>query len=178
MPANPALAAVERAIGYLTSCGISLPEFKLQQATDKRVGGSCVEYDPLRLTMGNYPNTFLRNWFAMHEVGHLLWAKHRPLRSKPFRRQFGDPAPDLPVYEAIHKRDSWRTATTMKLSWWSGPHRPSGQPSHYGANAGGEERFCELIALMYAHGDFSTPPPPDLAKMWDVCWCDGLALMA
>ena len=41
----------------------------------KLVGGSEVSYQPLQLTMGNYPTTFTRNWFAMHEIGHLLWAE-------------------------------------------------------------------------------------------------------
>ena len=169
MPANPALAAVERAVGYLTSCGISLPEFKLQPATDKRVGGSCVEYDPLRLTMGNYPNTFLRNWFAMHEVGHLLWAKHRPLRSRAFRRHFGDPAPDSPVYDAVHKRDSWITAATMKLSWWSGLHRLLLTLRHFVAPlfaAGAERKAWEVKKAYRSEFSFHSPPhPPHLIPL-------------
>lgn len=176
MQQPPSLIAVKNATRYLKSCGIRLPTFKLT-FSDQRVGGSCVEYQPLRLTMGNYPDAFLRNWFAMHEIGHLLWAEHEPLRIKAFREYFGDPMPAPSKYEKIHKRDSWKTATTHRLSWWHGPHRPSGQPSHYAANAGGEERFCELIALMYAHGDFSNAPPPDLAELWDVCWSAGLSRM-
>jgi hypothetical protein len=176
MPKHPSLAATEQAVRYLKACGIRLPHFKLDQS-DQRVGGSLVQYRPLRLTIGNYPNTFVRNWFAMHEIGHLLWEKHRPLRRMAFRRHFGDPMPEEDAYNLIHKRQSWKTAATHKLSWWAGPHRPSGQPSHYGALAGGEERFCELIALMYAHGDFSKDPPSDLAELWDVCWSEGLPRM-
>ena len=136
-----------------------------------------VEYQPLRLTMGKFPTAFVRNWFAMHEIGHLLWAKHQPLRRKRFRKYFGDPTPTWGDYIEIHKRHAWKTAATLTLSWWTGPHRPAGQPSHYGAHAGGEERFCELIALMYAHGDFSADPPPDLTELWDVCWSEGLSRM-
>ncbi len=176
MPQHPSLAAANRAIHYLKSCGIRLPEFRLT-FSEKFVGGSEVNYDPLRLTMGNYPNTFVRNWFAMHEIGHLLWAEHQPLRHMMFRKYFGDPAPERDEYEKIYKRDSWKTAATHKLSWLSGPHRPSGQPSHYGANAGGEECFCELIGLLYANGDFSNDPPADLEALWSVCWSDGLARM-
>lgn len=146
-PVNPANTAINEATRYLKSCGIRLPDFKLT-FSDKRVGGSMVEYEPLRLTIGNYPNTFLRNWFTMHEIGHLLWAGHQPLRHKTFRKHFGDPTPEWDEYEKIYRRDAWKTAATHQLSWRPGPHRPSGQPSHYGANAGGEERFCELIALM------------------------------
>jgi hypothetical protein len=30
---------------------------------------------------------------------------------------------------------------------------------------------------MYANGDFSMAPPPDLEELWAVCWNDGLARM-
>jgi hypothetical protein len=174
MSPSASLAALDDAVRYLRACGIRLPKFGRKPGT-AMVGGSAVEYAPLRLTMGNYPTAFTRNWFAMHELGHLLCAEHRPLRRKRFRLLFGEPFP--PDYDAIHKRDSWKTAATHQLSWLPGRHRPKGQPSHYGRNAGGEERFCELIALMYANGDFSMAPPPDLEELWAVCWNDGLARM-
>ena len=44
--------------------------------------------------------------------------------------------------------------------------------------AGGEERFCELIALMHAHGGFARQPPRDLDGLWRICWDEGLARMA
>lgn len=176
MPQHPSRTAIHQAIRYLKSCGIRLPDYK-QTFSDKLVGGAEVSYEPLQLTMGNYPTTFTRNWFAMHEIGHLLWAEHQPLRHKAFRKHFGDPTPEWDEYEKIYKRDSWKTAATHQLSWRPGPHRPSGQPSHYGANAGGEERFCELIGLIYANGDFSKDPPVDLEELWDACWSDGLARM-
>lgn len=176
MPRHPSLIAVDQATRYLKSCGIRLPLYELT-ISDRLIGGSMVEYEPLRLTMGSYPTTFTRNWFAIHEIGHMLWAEHRPLRRKTFRKYFGDPAPEWEEYEKIYKRDSWKTATTHKLSWLAGPHRPAGQPSHYGVQAGGEERFCELIALIYANGDFSKDPPPDLEELWDVCWSEGLTRM-
>lgn len=177
MNSHPSLAAADQVALYLTTCGIRLPEFE-RSVSDQRVGGSEVNYDPLRLTLGNYPNAFIRNWFAMHEIGHLLWAEHKPLRNKTFRKYFGDPQPEpWEEYEKIYKLYSWQTAVTMKLSWWAGPHRPVGQPSHYGAQGGGQERFCELIGLMYAHGDFSKDPPLDLEELWDVCWNEGLSRM-
>ena len=176
MSQRSAIASANLATQYLKSCGIRLPDFKLTFSKNS-VGGSMVNYQPLSLTMGNYPNTFVRNWFAMHEIGHLLWEEHQPLGHEKFRKYFGDPRPEWEMYVKIHRQHSWKTAATHKLSWLSGPHRPCGQPSHYGANAGGEERFCELIALMYANGDFSKDPPVDLEELWDVCWSDGLARM-
>ena len=116
MPRHPSLIAVDQATRYLKSCGIRLPLYELT-ISDRLIGGSMVEYEPLRLTMGSYPTTFTRNWFAIHEIGHMLWAEHRPLRRKTFRKYFGDPAPEWEEYEKIYKRDSWKTATTHKLSW-------------------------------------------------------------
>jgi hypothetical protein len=40
-----------------------------------------------------------------------------------------------------------------------------------------EERFCELIGLMYANGNFSKDPPADLVELWDTCWSAGLVRM-
>jgi hypothetical protein len=113
--------------------------------------------------------------FALHELGHVLRACHRPLRRNAFRVAFGQASPR--DYHEIHRREAWKTASTLRLSWWPGPHRPAGQPSHYGMTAGGEERFCELIALMHAHGGFAQQPPDDLDDLWRTCWNDGLARM-
>jgi hypothetical protein len=171
--------AVRDALAYLKSCGIRIPSFKLTAQPPEKgpIGGSFVtEFGgELQLNMGRYPTPFTRNWFAMHEIGHLLWAAHRPLRWKDFREAFGDPQPAN--YEEIYKSESWKTAATHLLSRHSGPYRPKGQPSWYGARAGGEERFCELIGLMYAHGNFSKCPPRDLASLWECCWEHGLSRM-
>lgn len=169
--------AVDRAVDYLRACRIRVPSFNLTTDWERRLGGSHVTWEgkAIQLNMGCYPTNFLRNWFAMHEMGHVLWACHHPLRSKSFRAAFGEPFPE--DYDAIWLSESWKTPASFKLSWYTGPHRPKGEPSCYGARAGGEERFCELIALMYAHGDFSKQPPPDLADLWDTCWTHGLAKM-
>ena len=93
------------------------------------------------------------------------------------RAAFGEQPP--PDYLSVHGREAWKTtlALNLNLSGRPGPHRPEGEPSWYGARAGGEERFCELIGLMWAQGDFSDPPPDDLADLWDCCWTHGLARM-
>lgn len=109
------------------------------------------------------------------ELGHLLWHLHRPLRWKRFREAFGEPRPR--DYDSLAREEGWKTAVSWKLSTLSGPHRPKGQPSWYGARAGGEECFCELIGLMYANGDFAKAPPADLADLWNCCWNHGLARM-
>ena len=169
--------AVRRAVAALRSCGIRVPRFTLTTEWPSLIGGSWVDAGsrPLHLNMGCYPVHFMREWFAMHELGHVLWACHRPLRRKAFRAAFGQATPR--DYHEIHRREAWKTASTLRLSWWPGPHRPAGQPSHYGMTAGGEERFCELIALMHAHGGFAQQPPGDLDDLWRICWSDGLARM-
>ena len=169
--------AVDRVTDYLHSCNIRVPSFDFTTTWEERIGGSHVtsEGKVIQFNMGRYPTDFLRNWFAMHEMGHVLWSCHQPLRSKAFREAFGAPEPRN--YNAIHLSESWKTPASFKLSWHPGPHRPKGEPSWYGARAGGEERFCELIGLMYAHGDFSKEPPSDLADLWDTCWTHGLSRM-
>lgn len=167
-------AAVAEAADYLRYCGIRLPRFRVTTEPPKgrlKWGGSFVDGSgrSLRLHIGHYPTPFLRNWFAMHELGHVLWDLHRPHRWKRFRAEFGEPQPDN--YESIHKWESAKTAATL------GKVRPHGEPSHYGANAGGEERFCELLGLMWACGDFTEFPPEDLTDLWDTCWEHGLSRM-
>ena len=170
--------AVREAAAYLRSCCIHLPKFRLVASDEGRLyGGSFVAVSgtsPL-VNIGDYPTAFLRNWFAMHELGHLLWASHRPLRWKSFRKEFGDPPPA--GYGDLARVEAWKTPGTWKLSWRPGAPRPEGQPSWYGARAGGQERFCELLGFMWAHGDFSEPPPADLAGLWDCCWHQGLSRM-
>ena len=170
--------AVRRAVAYLRSCDIDVPRFGLSTKWERRIGGSFVNFDGTRsrLNMGRYPTGFLRNWFAMHELGHVLWNHHRPHRWKNFREAFGGPAPAN--YDDLFRVEAWKTPAAYRLSWCSGPHRPAGEPSWYGGRAGGEERFCELIALMYANGDFSKAPPGDLDGLWKICWNHGLARMA
>jgi hypothetical protein len=79
--------AVRCAASYLRSCGIRVPRFRLTTKWNSLVGGSHILSDGRshQLNMGRYPATFLRNWFAMHELGHLLWLHHHPLRRKGFR---------------------------------------------------------------------------------------------
>lgn len=168
--------AVRHTVTALRACGIRVPRFTLSTEWPFLIGGSWVDTGshPLHLSMGRYPVCFMRQWFAMHELGHVLLACHRPLRRKAFRAAFGQ-ATALDYHE-IHRRETWKTASTLRLSWWPGPHRPAGQPSHYGMTAGGE-RFCELIAQMHAHGGFARQPPRDLDDLWRICWSDGPARM-
>lgn len=169
--------SVRDALTYLNDSGIHVPPFDLISNWEAMFGGSYVlqEGTSFQLNVGRFPLTFLRNWFAMHELGHIIWAKHNPTRRKSFKKHFGEPRPKN--YEEIHRAEAWKTAVAYRLSWHPGVARPRGEPSWYGARAGGEERFCELIALMYAHGDFTKNPPPDLAELWDICWTYGLAKM-
>jgi len=169
--------AVREAVAYLRRCGIRVPRFVLTTEWNAPIGGSSVSFDGRvsRLNFGRYPNTFLRNWLAMHEIGHVLWNEHQPLRRKKFREAFGAPAPEN--YDTLHRTESWKTAATHRLSWLPGIHRPHGEPSWYGATAGGEEKFAELIALLYSCEDFAESPPPDLRELWDTCWNHGLAHM-
>jgi hypothetical protein len=169
-----ARSAVTEASAYLRSCGIRLPQYRVTTKRSKgRVpfGGSYVtdHGGTLLLNMGCYPTLFLRRWFAMHELGHVLWHLNRPLRWKDFRKEFGQPAPK--DYNEVHQREAWKTALSR------GMIRPAGEPSFYGARAGGEERFCELIGLMFATRDFSLDPPDDLADLWNTCWNHGLSRM-
>jgi len=175
-------AAVRQAAAYLRSCGIRLPHFKLTAETPKRFpfGGSFVDgydrYDgQLRLNVGWCPVPFIRNWFAMHELGHILWDEHDPLRWKRFRAEFGGADPE--GYDGLAIKETWKTMIAGRLNWIPGPHRPKGEPSWYGARGGGQERFCELLGLMWAHDAFSKNPPKDLADLWDCCWNDGLSRM-
>ncbi|GEM_PF-1594546 len=160
--------AVNRAASHLHSYGIRVADFTLTTEWDwwRPVGGSSVWPSTRHFNMGRYPTEFSRNWFAMHELGHLLWAEHQPLRSHTFRSAFGEPLP--PDYERIYKLEAWKAFLFR---------RPDGEPSYYGARGGGEERFCEMIGLMWATGGFSDPPPADLATLWDCCWAHGLARM-
>lgn len=170
-----AKAAVKEAASYLRSCGIRLPRFRLTTEPHEEnlfgVGGSFVDGfgGYLRLNAGRYPTIFLRRWFAMHELGHILWDLHNPLRWKRFREEFGEPQPS--DYDEIYKWESPKTVGTF------GKIRPKGQPSYYGARAGGEERFCELLALMWVRGDFTKAPPKDLIDLWNTCWHHGLERM-
>jgi hypothetical protein len=169
--------AVRRAVAYLRRCGIRVPRFVLTTEWSAPIGGSAVYFDGRvsRLNMGRYPTAFLRDWLAMHELGHVLWNEHQPLRRKKFREAFGAPEPD--DYDTLYLTESWKTAATHRLSWLPGIHRPHGEPSWYGARGGGGERFSEILGLMHANSDFAKPPPPDLAELWDTCWHHGLAHM-
>jgi hypothetical protein len=169
--------SVHLAADYLNDCGIHVPPFRLSVERKRRFGGSFVDFNGSvpTLNIGSFPSSFLRNWVAIHEIGHLLWNYYRPLRWKPFRTEFSAPRPN--DYQAVYEKVAWITPTSHAVGWLAGPQRPAGEPSWYGAKAGGEERFCEMIALIYAHGDFSKPPPPDLAGLWNCCWTHALARM-
>lgn len=101
--------AVRKAVEYLRTCGIRVPLFILTTTppgTRSGVGGSYFEGSDgdLLLNMGRFPTAFHRSWFAMHELGHVLWAVHRPLRWKHFRAEFGGPQPH--DCDEIHRRES------------------------------------------------------------------------
>ncbi len=178
--ATQARTSVLEAADYLRSCGIRLRRFRITTEPRKGripIGNSFVDgsEDSLRLNMGYYPTAFQRRWFAMHELGHILWATHQPLRWPRFREEFGEPQPK--DYEGLAVKLGWVTVGAWKASWLTGPHRPKGEPSWYGARGGGAERFCELLGLMWANADFTTEPPGDLADLWHTCWHHGLARM-
>ncbi|MEI6236138.1 MAG: hypothetical protein WCT04_24040 [Planctomycetota bacterium] len=155
-------------LDYLGRCSIFVPSFR-HRIAHRFFGSHFIDADagPF-LLLGCYPSRFMTEWLVMHEVGHVLWHFYQPCRSRAFRRLFGVPQPN--DYSDIHER----------LSWY-GPFmpcvRPPGEPSFYGAEGGGEERFCELIGRMYATGGFDNRPPKDLSAMWNACWNHGLARM-
>jgi hypothetical protein len=154
---------------YLNRSGVFVPPFR-HRIQRRFFGSGFTDADrgPF-LLLGCYPSRFATEWFVMHEVGHVLWHFYDPCRNRVFRQFFGSPLPD--DYDDIHERLSWRgplQAVTM---------RPSGEPSSYGAEGGGEERFCELIGFMYATGGFDRRPPRDLRATWHACWDHGLARM-
>ena len=180
---DKAAEALGRAKTYLRDCGIKLPEFSIgfeQSESFPYLGNNYVlsgggEY---HLNLGRLPNGFVRDWFTMHELGHILWAHYKPLRRKHFRSYFGEPTPPRREYENIYKKYSAITPASWRLSWLPGPLRPEGNPSYYAKYGGGEERFCELIGFMYAHADFSSDGPKDLNDLWQVCWEHGLQNMS
>ena len=157
-------------IAYLDACGVFLPDFR--HAIHRRLVGSYVIEAPKGcfLHLGCYPTYFVAEWWVMHEVGHVLWRFYEPCRDRTFKRYFGTGIPDN--YDDMHRN----------LSAYGPPAaifhlRPHGEPSLYGAQGGGEERFCELIGFMYATGGFDQCPPKDLRRMWSVCWNHGLSQM-
>lgn len=157
-------------IEYLDDCEVFLPDFR--HAVHRHMGGSYVtrKASGCFLHLGCYPTRFVTEWWVMHEVGHILWHFYQPCRDRAFNRNFGVEAPD--DYEEIHRKLAFYgpLAHTLRL-------RPHGEPSPYGARGGGEERFCELIGLMYARGGFDQEPPGDLSALWNVCWNHGVARM-
>ena len=156
-------------LDHLARSGVFVPDFR--HRIHHRFFGSYFTHTrrgPL-LHLGCYPTLFSTEWFVMHEVGHVLWYFYEPCRKRAFKRFFGSPAPD--DYDDIHAKLSWRGPLLPDLA------RPQGEPSPYGAEGGGEERFCELIGLMYARGGFDRRPPRDLRRMWSAAWDNGLARM-
>ena len=168
LTARPAMSreAIDDAAEYLRECGIQVPAFK--RRVYRRAAGSYVTGSPTTLVMhlGSYPTRRLADWFAMHELVHVLWARNRPTRDPTFREWFGTRRPrnydDIP----------WTVRATTSL------RRPSGFPSRYAEMAGGEEHFAELVAFMYTRPNgFASKPPADLAASWNVAWKRGITLM-
>ena len=157
-------------IEHLDACGVFLPDF--HHVIHRRIAGSYFRdtASGCFLHLGCYPTRFVAEWFVMHEVGHVLWHFYEPCRRPTFKRYFGADVPDN--YVDLHRSLSFYgpIATFVGL-------RPGGEPSPYGAQAGGEERFCELLGLMYATGGFDRRPPNDLKALWSACWNHGLARM-
>lgn len=157
-------------VEYLDACDVFVPDFR--HAIHRSIGGSYVSDTPSGcfLHLGCYPTRFVAEWWVMHEIGHVLWHFYQPCRNATFKRYFGAEMPDN--YDDIHRKLAFYgpIATTVRL-------RPRGEPSPYGAQAGGEERFCELIGLMYTTGGFDQRPPKDLNTIWRACWNHGLARM-
>jgi hypothetical protein len=159
-------------IAYLSDSGVFLPAFR--HRIHRRFFGShfvVTESGPF-LLLGCYPSRFVTEWMVMHEIGHVLWHFYQPCRDPVFRRYFGAPTPDADDYHEIHKRLSWRGPVLHRTNL-----RPRGEPSPYGAAGGGDERFCELIGLMYSSDDGFHKPPSDLSSMWRACWANGLSRM-
>lgn len=169
--ANPALTkdVLRDVLEYLASCGLSVPRFRTR--VYRRLGGSYFLHGVRgpTLNLGCYGLRFWTEWFVMHEVGHVLWDFYDPCRNRMFRRWFGEPTPAN--YDSLGNLP-WRGPVLGKVA------RPIGEPSHYGAAAGGEERFCELLGYMYAHGGFDRQAPSDLRRIWSVCWIHGLSRMS
>ena len=157
-------------IEYLWACDVCLPDFR--HAIHRHIGGSYVSETSSGcfLHLGCYPTEFVAEWWVMHEVGHVLWHFYQPCRNLTFKRYFGAELPDN--YDDIHRKLSFYGPLAAPVGL-----RPRGEPSPYGAQAGGEERFCELLGLMYATGGFDQRPPKDLNAMWNACWNHGLARM-
>jgi len=157
-------------IEYLDERDVFVPDFR--HAIHKRICGSYFSDAPAGpfLHLGCYPTRFIAEWWVMHEVGHVLWHFYEPCRDRKFAKYFGAPRPD--DYDDIHRKLAFYgpIAATLGL-------RPRGEPSPYGRDGGGEERFCELIGLMYATGGFDQHAPKDLQRMWSACWNNGLARM-
>lgn len=162
-------AVLNEVCQYLEACDIYVPQFKL--TIHRKPGGSSVKHDIRdHLNLGCYPTRFMTEWWVMHEMGHILWNYYSPCDNRKFAQAFGAPQPE--DYDDIHRKYSpfSTLAETLRM-------RPENEPSPYGAKAGGEERFCELLGLMYASGGFDQAPPEDLEKLWNVCWHSGLADM-
>lgn len=167
--ANPELTRdiFNEVLDYLDRCNVFVPPFR-HRINQRFFGSHFIDADagPF-LLLGCYPSRFVTEWFVMHEVGHVLWHFYQPCRNRAFRQLFGSPEPD--DYFDIHMRLSWRGPFRPRA-------RPPGEPSFYGAEGGGEERFCELIGFLYATGGFDRRPPRDLRALWTVCW-DALTRM-
>lgn len=157
-------------IEYLGQSGIFLPDFR--HRIYRKFSGSEFKPSGPSLMLGCYTTRYITEWFVMHEIGHVLWHFYDPCRDRTFRRYFGAPMPKYEEYLDIHRQFSWKGPVLHKTGF-----RPQGEPSPYGEKGGGEERFCELIGLMYSSKHGFHKPPSDLRAMWRACWEHGLSRM-
>jgi hypothetical protein len=138
---------------YLVENGFFVPDFDLVLV--ERIGGSFVTREGSLMHFGCYPGERTRNWFAMHELIHVLSFYH--LGDEELPAPFDEPAPDR-VPNALVRM-------TMSVD------RPWGFPSKYALRGGGEEFLAEMYAYMYCMPDgFADEPPRDLRDAWAVAW--------
>jgi hypothetical protein len=157
--------ALNDALEYLEACNVFVPDFR--HRIDRRWGGSYVDCSGRRrfMRLGCYPTRSWADWIAMHELVHVLVDAYQPVRRREFKRVFGKPEPD------DYHDQQWKVVSPRAM-------RPSGYPSYYGRDGGGEEHFAELVAFMYtAPRVFASAPPRDLRRSWCVAWTFGLSRM-
>ncbi len=144
--------------------GITLPKalrvkFHENQGGIRDWGGShfCPADNELNLYTDYPPLLGDRAAIYAHELGHAFEHNFKLTRFADWKAHFAEPAPD--DYEEIN-------TTLTRLKMWASP-RPYGEPSVYGQKMGGEERFCEVLRLMYQNG-FTLPGKfSDIEDLWD-----------
>lgn len=157
--------AFNDALEYLESCEIFVPDFR--HRIDRRWGKSYVDTSRrvVFMRLGCYPTRQWADWFAMHELMHVLVDAYGLMRRRKFKAVFGAPEPD--DYDELQ----WKTLAPRRT-------RPLGYPSFYARDGGGEEHFAELVAFMYTSDrGFAAAAPADLRRSWSAAWNHGLAKM-